>query len=281
MTENRSTLNSESLRPMSRSKLTETMHEQKTATGGVGIKRKVVLSEQSAKTLNQQPPAQTHGNDTVGTEKELKKQAKVDIPVSLDIHPFSAQGEFTSPQSALDKMLSAKSAGGENADINSSGNYNNNSNNRLAATRPHERGSPELRKTPSAAGSMYGGGIGHTPKAGKDDSSLWYGRAKRAETEVLTLKHQLLETKAELKAAEDRLREKDTMIRDQSQRIDDLIETRVPQDDMDDIIAENKRLQLELKENEALLAECQQLIEEYASGAAAAESDGSEQFQLS
>ncbi|KAJ2523080.1 hypothetical protein GGI11_001562 [Coemansia sp. RSA 2049] len=256
------------------------MHEQKTASGGggAGIKRKVVLSEQSAKTLNQQPPVQTYGNDTAGTEKELKKQAKVDIPVSLDIHPFSAQGEFTSPQSALDKMLSAKSAGGENADINSGGNYNTN---RLATTRPHERGSPELRKTPSAAGSMYGGGIGHTPKAGKDDSSLWYGRAKRAETEVLTLKHQLLETKAELKAAEDRLREKDSMIRDQGQRIDDLIETRVPQDDMDDIIAENKRLQLELKENEALLAECQQLIEEYASGAAAAESDGSEQFQLS
>ncbi|KAJ2515653.1 hypothetical protein H4217_005040 [Coemansia sp. RSA 1939] len=280
MTENRSTLNSESLRSMSRSKLTETMHEQKTASGGggAGIKRKVVLSEQSAKTLNQQPPVQTYGNDTAGTEKELKKQAKVDIPVSLDIHPFSAQGEFTSPQSALDKMLSAKSAGGENADINSGGNYNTN---RLATTRPHERGSPELRKTPSAAGSMYGGGIGHTPKAGKDDSSLWYGRAKRAETEVLTLKHQLLETKAELKAAEDRLREKDSMIRDQGQRIDDLIETRVPQDDMDDIIAENKRLQLELKENEALLAECQQLIEEYASGAAAAESDGSEQFQLS
>ncbi|KAJ2752360.1 hypothetical protein H4S06_003947 [Coemansia sp. BCRC 34490] len=273
-------MNSESLRSMSRSKLTETMHEQKTAAagGGAGIKRKVVLSEQSAKTLNQQPPAQTYGSDTAGTEKELKKQAKVDIPVSLDIHPFSAQGEFTSPQSALDKMLSAKSAGGENADINSGGNYNTN---RLATTRPHERGSPELRKTPSAAGSMYGGGIGHTPKAGKDDSSLWYGRAKRAETEVLTLKHQLLETKAELKAAEDRLREKDSMIRDQGQRIDDLIETRVPQDDMDDIIAENKRLQLELKENEALLAECQQLIEEYASGAAAAESDGSEQFQLS
>ncbi|KAJ2853258.1 hypothetical protein GGI22_004938 [Coemansia erecta] len=267
MTENHSARNTDVSRSTPRSKLTDAIHEQKTATN----KRKVVLSEQSAKTLNQQPVCGTAG----AADKEPKKVAKVDIPVSLDIHPFSAQGEFTSPQSALDKMLSAKGSGAasENDGANS------------ANRRPLDRGSPELRKTPSA-NSIHGGGVAHTPRTGKDDVSFWHARAKRAETEVLTLKHQLLETKAELKAAVDRLREKDAIIKDQELRIDDLIESRVPMDDMNDIIAENKRLQQELKENEALLAECQTLIEEYASASAAvadsaADSDEPEQFQLS
>ncbi|KAJ2559782.1 hypothetical protein EV175_000167 [Coemansia sp. RSA 1933] len=260
MNENHSTLNSETLRSTPRSKL----------AGTATNKRNVVLSEQSAKTLNQQQQPATGGGEPKGAAyKEPKKMAKVDIPVSLDIHPFSAQGEFTSPQSALDKMLSAKSTTSGTASATENDGANR---------RPIDMGSPELRRMPSAS-AVHGGGIAHTPKAsGKDDVSLWHARAKRAETEVLTLKHQLLETKAELKAAEDRLREKDTIIRDQEMRIDDLIESRVPQDDMDDIIAENKRLQQELKENETLLAECQQLIEEYA---AANDNDEPEQFQLS
>ncbi|KAJ1663319.1 hypothetical protein IW140_005099 [Coemansia sp. RSA 1813] len=273
MTENRNALNSDALRSTPRSKLIDAIHEQKTAAGAPN-KRKVVLSEQSAKTLNQQPvPAGLGGGSAGGgADKEPKKLAKVDIPVSLDIHPFSAQGEFTSPQSALDKMLSAKG----NTTASTGENDGANSANRLGGAL--ERGSPELRKTPSA--SSVHGGIAHTPRTGKDDVSFWHGRAKRAETEALTLKHQLLETKAELKAAEDRLRQKDGIIKDQELRIDDLIESRVPQDDMDDIIAENKRLQQELKENEALLAECQKLIEEYAAGGAD-DSDEPEQFQLS
>ncbi|KAJ1840904.1 hypothetical protein LPJ73_006291, partial [Coemansia sp. RSA 2703] len=85
----------------------------------------------------------------------------------------------------------------------------------------------------------------------------------KSETELLSLKHQLVETKAELKAAEERLREKDALIKDQEARIDDLIESRVPMDDMNDIMDENARLRKELKENEELLAECQKLLEEY------------------
>ncbi|KAJ2776918.1 hypothetical protein H4R18_005420 [Coemansia javaensis] len=99
--------------------------------------------------------------------------------------------------------------------------------------------------------------------AGDKDAAALLVRARKAETEVLTLKHQLLETKTELKAAEARLREKDAMIKDQAARIDDLIESRVPRDDMDEVMADNARLKTELAENEALLADCQKLLEEY------------------
>ncbi|KAJ2343709.1 hypothetical protein IWW50_006035 [Coemansia erecta] len=160
--------------------------------------------------------------------------AKIEIPVSLDIDPFATES-YTDPQGAVDKMLQAK--GTKNADDS-------------------EKESLADIKSPAAK---------HDAAAakGREAMDALTLRAKRAETEVLTLKHQLLETKSDLKAAEDRLREKDAMIKDQELRIDELIESRVPMDDMDEVMAENKRLQQDLAENEALLADCQKLLEEY------------------
>ncbi|KAJ2499623.1 hypothetical protein GGH96_003380 [Coemansia sp. RSA 1972] len=225
--ENRRALQTDSQRVTTRTKLTETYHEQKTVGATTG-KRKVVLSQHSQKALNQQTPTST------GPEKDAKKVAKIDIPVSLDIDPF-ATDSYTDPQGALDKMLQAKET--KSAD--------NIEKDNLAEMR-----SPAAKHDAAAAKS-------------REAMDALTSRAKRAETEVLTLKHQLLETKTELKAAEDRLREKDAMIRDQELRIDELIESRVPMDDMDEVMDENKRLQRELVENEALLADCQKLLEEY------------------
>ncbi|KAJ1743203.1 hypothetical protein LPJ68_001207 [Coemansia sp. RSA 1086] len=218
--QNRRLLQTESQRAATRSKLSEPLYEQKTAGSAVS-KRKAILSEQSQKAQNQQSPA------AAGPDKDTKKMAKIDIPVSLDIDPFSSES-YTDPQSAMDKMLSAK-------DVKSPENV-------------EKEGNAEL-KSPAAKS--------------KEAVEALTLRAKRAETEVLTLKHQLLDTKAELKAAEDRLREKDAMIKDQEARIDELIESRVPMDDMNEVMEENSRLQKDLAENEALLAECQKLLEEY------------------
>ncbi|KAJ2361208.1 hypothetical protein IW150_007301 [Coemansia sp. RSA 2607] len=228
MNENHRTTQSESLKQSARTKLTETYHKQKSATAAT--KRKTALTEQTASAMNQ-PSA----NGTQGAgDKEAKKPAKVDIPVSLDIDPFSADG-FTSPQTALDKMLSAKDARAKMDDIMSP-----------------DRG--------RQAGALSAQGLSED-----DAATLAAMRVllNKSETELLSLKHQLVETKAELKAAEERLREKDALIKDQEARIDDLIESRVPMDDMNDIMDENARLRKELKENEELLAECQKLLEEY------------------
>ncbi|KAJ2723397.1 hypothetical protein GGI07_002672 [Coemansia sp. Benny D115] len=204
-------------KPSARTKLTETYHKQKSVTTA-NNKRKVILSEQTASTLNQ---SQAH---TGGAEKDAgKKPTKVEIPVSLDIDPFSGE-TYADPQNAMDKMLHAK--GGDE----------------LKSPEPAKRVSLGLNEA---------------------EAQALRALVKKSETDLLTLKHQLLETKAELKAAEDRLREKDAIIREQELRIDELIETRVPMDDMNDIMAENERLQKELKENESLLAECQKLLEEY------------------
>ncbi|KAJ2608139.1 hypothetical protein H4S08_004566, partial [Coemansia sp. RSA 1365] len=179
-------------------------------------------------------------------EKDPKKFVKMDIPVSLDIDPFSTE-RYTDPQDALDKLLSEKGGGTRDTD----------SEHHRSQTKGDEKGlSSEIRSPGTASDATA-----ITLKSG--DSGALLARAKKAETEVLTLKHQLLDTKAELKAAENRLCEKDAIIKDQSLRIDELIESRVPQDDMDDIVTENIRLQEELKENESLLAECQQMLEEY------------------
>ncbi|KAJ2300918.1 hypothetical protein IWW55_003853 [Coemansia sp. RSA 2706] len=225
--ENRHALQTDTHRPTTRSKLTESYHEQKTA-GGAATKRKVVLSEQSQRTLNQQSQA------TAGAEKDPKKMAKLDIPVSLDIDPFASKS-YTDPQDAVDKMLLAKGAKGSDI-ANREG-----SSDVMSPVAKHDAAVAKSKEAMDALAS----------------------RAKRAETEVLTLKHQLVETKAELKAAEGRLREKDAMIKDQETRIDELIESRVPMDDMNEVMVENRRLQQELSENEALLAECQKLLEEY------------------
>ncbi|KAI9500590.1 hypothetical protein GGI25_005971 [Coemansia spiralis] len=250
MTENHNALHSDVMRQNQRVKSTDTVHEQKIDTG-LPNKRKVILSEQPPNLSNQQT---TGAHGAAGTEKASKKVAKVDIPISLDIHPFSTHGEFASPQSAMDKMLSAKA----NSTTASDSEHANNSH----SARFDGAATPDYLKSPTAGAN--GNIAAQTPMAGKEDIAVWRTRAKKAETELLTLKHQLLETKAELKAAEDRLREKDSIIKDQGMRIDELIESRVPLDDMDDIVAENNRLQLELKENEALLADCQKLLEEYA-----------------
>ncbi|KAJ1733972.1 hypothetical protein LPJ61_001308 [Coemansia biformis] len=186
--------------------------------------RKAALSQQSQKRLNQRAA----GNG-VGAEKEPRKVLKMEIPISLDIDPF-ATDSYMDPQGAMDRMLSAKDGG---------------------------------RSSPSRDVAV-GPGVAATPRGGEKDTGALLARVRKAETEVLTLKHQLLETKAELKAAEDRLLKKDAMIKDQELRIDELIESRVPRDDMDEIIAENTRLAQELQDNEALLADCQKLLEEYA-----------------
>ncbi|KAJ2078331.1 hypothetical protein H4R24_004549 [Coemansia sp. RSA 988] len=243
MSENRHALAADSYRQQqhTRTKLTESFHEQKAVSG----KRKVVLSEQSQRIQNHQHVAPSPHGTVI--EKDPKKLAKMDIPVSLDIDPFSTE-RYTDPQDALDKLLSEK-GGARDAD----------SEYHRVQTKSEEKGTPsEIRTSGFAVSDAV-----MTPKSGDKDTGTLLARAKKAETELLTLKHQLLETKAELKAAENRLSEKDTIIKDQSMRIDELIESRVPQDDMNDIMAENIRLQEELKENESLLAECQQMLEEY------------------
>ncbi|KAJ1720836.1 hypothetical protein LPJ53_004580 [Coemansia erecta] len=231
MNENHRTAQSESLKQSARTKLTETYHKQKSATATAAAKRKTALSEQTPSSLNQ---SSANGGMQGAADKDAKKTTKVDIPVSLDIDPFSADG-FTSPQTALDKMLSAKDGRVKADDIMS----------------------PDHSRQIGVMGSQT--------LNENDASALAAMRVlvKKSETDLLTLKHQLLETKAELKAAEDRLREKDALIKDQEARIDDLIESRVPMDDMNDVMDENARLRQELKDNEALLAECQKLLEEY------------------
>ncbi|KAJ2847978.1 hypothetical protein IWW36_003562, partial [Coemansia brasiliensis] len=194
--ENRRLLQTESQRVTARSKLSEPLYEQKTSMSAVS-KRKAILTEQSQKALNQQSPA------AAGPDKDMKKMAKIDIPVSLDIDPFTSES-YTDPQSAMDRMLSAK-------DVKSPENA-------------EKEGSLELKSPPAKS---------------KEVAEALVLRVKRAETEVLTLKHQLLDTKAELKAAEERLREKDALIKDQEARIDELIESRVPMDDMNEVMEEN------------------------------------------
>ncbi|PIA18304.1 hypothetical protein COEREDRAFT_79802 [Coemansia reversa NRRL 1564] len=241
MAENRHLLAADSLRQQhTRTKLTESFHEQKAASA----KRKVVLSEQSQRVQNHQHV--TPASYGTGVEKDPKKLAKMDIPVSLDIDPFSTE-RYADPQDALDKLLSEKG-----------GTRDTDSEHHRVQTKGDEKGLFSEIRSPGTAASDA---TAITPKSG--DAGALLARAKKAETEVLTLKHQLLDTKAELKAAENRLCEKDAIIKDQSLRIDELIESRVPQDDMNDIMTENIRLQEELKENESLLAECQQMLEEY------------------
>ncbi|KAJ2696030.1 hypothetical protein FB645_006313 [Coemansia sp. IMI 203386] len=242
MNENRRVTQSETLKQSARTKLTETFHKQKSATASAN-KRKVVLSEQTASSMNQSQTALSAAATGVA-DKDAKKIAKVEIPVSLDIDPFGTDG-FTSPQNALDKMLSAK---GMITGLTADG----------TRVRSDDVLSPEHSRSTVAA----------TLATGESDSVTSISlRAllKKSETDLLTLKHQLLETKAELKAAEDRLREKDAIIKEQEARIDELIESRVPLDDMNDIMDENSRLKQELNENEVLLSECQRLLEEYVS----------------
>ncbi|KAJ2715594.1 hypothetical protein H4R19_001116 [Coemansia spiralis] len=212
-----------------RARQPETPQAQKTASATAP---KSVLLQHSHKRLNQHA-----GASGPGAEKEPKKASKMDIPVSLDIDPFSTDS-YTDPQGAMDRMLSAKDS--------------------------------DERQTPATVGGKTAKGDATaapvpavTPRGGEKDAGVLLARVRKTETEILTLKHQLLDTKAELKAAEDRLREKDAMIKDQEDRIDDLIESRVPRDDMDEVVAENLRLQQELRDNEALLADCQKILEEY------------------
>ncbi|KAJ2804254.1 hypothetical protein H4R21_001714 [Coemansia helicoidea] len=219
-----------------RANLAETPYAQKTAAAAAATTRKTVLSQHSHKRLNQHAAA-----TGPGAEKEPKKMPKMDIPVSLDIDPFSTDS-YTDPQGAMDRMLSAK--GGDGGDERQA---------------PATAGGKAAAKGDAAAGSLPA----VTPRGGEKDAGALLARVRKTETEILTLKHQLLETKADLKAAEARLREKDAIIKDQEERIDELVESRVPRDDMDEVVAENLRLQQELRDNEALLADCQKLLEEY------------------
>ncbi|KAI8322689.1 hypothetical protein GQ54DRAFT_310783 [Martensiomyces pterosporus] len=242
MSENRPVVHSEALRLSARARLNETFHKQKTAATN---KRKGALSVQSPNTLNHTAP------QVLGAEKEAKKLARGgdDGPISLDINnPFSADTFTTNPQTEMDKKLSAKAS--------SLSDNQQQQQQRGKAGGEDSGASPESTRPskPNASSPQ---------NAGQQEVALLMARAKKSETEVITLRHQLLETKSELKAAEDRLREKDALIKEQESRIDELIETRVPQDDMDGVIADNKRLAQELRENEALLAECQRLLEEY------------------
>ncbi|KAJ2825411.1 hypothetical protein GGI24_003166, partial [Coemansia furcata] len=198
MTENRHTAQPDSARLTTRTKLTASFQLQKSATGGVTKKRKGALVQQSPHILNQ-------GLQTPGAEKDPKKMAKVEIPVSLDIDPFTTES-FTSPLSTMDEMLLAK----DRPDITS----------------------PESRKSSATP----------SPRLSEADIAALRARANKAEIENVTLRHALLETKAELTAAEGRLREKDVLIKDHEYRIDELIDTRVPMDDMNDVMAENERL---------------------------------------
>ncbi|KAJ1643593.1 hypothetical protein J3B02_000062 [Coemansia erecta] len=232
----------ETLKQSARTKLTETFHKQKSATASAN-KRKVVLSEQTASSINQSQAALA-ASTAGAADKDTKKVAKVEIPVSLDIDPFGTEG-FKSPQNALDKMLSAK--GMVTAGLGTE------------SARAKSDDVLSLEHSKGAAATT----LGAANESEAATLSTLRALVKKSETDLLTLKHQLLETKAELKAAEDRLREKDAIIKEQEARIDELIESRVPLDDMNDIMEENARLRQELKENETLLSECQQLLEEY------------------
>ncbi|KAJ2061719.1 hypothetical protein GGI17_002894 [Coemansia sp. S146] len=223
MTENRHSALPDSARLTTRTQLTNSFQSQKSATGSVTKKRKGALVQQSSHMLNQ-------AAQTPGAEKDPKKMSKVEIPVSLDIDPFSATEPFTSPLSTMDEMLLAKEV------------------------RIGDATSPESRKSAATP----------SPQLSEAEIAALRARANKVEIENITLKHALLETKMELEDAEKRLREKDDLIKGQEERIEDLINTRVPRDDLDDFIAENKALTRKLTENEEMLAECQRVLEEYA-----------------
>ncbi|KAJ1948220.1 hypothetical protein FBU59_001694 [Linderina macrospora] len=213
MSENRPT---ETRRLTTRAKLAETYNKQRPVKT---TKRQTprVFAEQSANQQNQ-------NTTTVHPEKQPKKPAKSELPASLGDNPFDRGMHATSPQSEVDRQLSARSDD---------------------TTLQSDQVSTEQQLANLLA------------------------KLKRSETEAVSLRHQLAEAKAELKSAEDRLREKDAMIREQGKRIDELIEERVPMDDMEEVMSENKRLAAELAENEGLLAECQKLLEEYVAADAA------------
>ncbi|KAJ1894586.1 hypothetical protein LPJ66_005104 [Kickxella alabastrina] len=238
MNENRHATQPTSLKPSERSKLNESYHKQKSVTATTN-KRKIVLSEQSSNSLNQ-PTSSTTATNThsASSDKDAKKGTKVEIPVSLNIDPFTTD-EFTDPQNTMDRMLSAKA-------MSATGEY------------ARARDDAQLPESTSSNSSTR-----VSPRLGESDGIASRAQIVKAETDLLTLKHQLVETKAELKAAEDRLREKDAIIREQESRIDELIESRVPTDDMNDVMAENARLRKEIEENEVMLADCQQLLEMY------------------
>ncbi|ORX72445.1 hypothetical protein DL89DRAFT_265996 [Linderina pennispora] len=178
---------------MSENQLAETYHKQ----------RPVKQTRRQVTKVFSEQPLNLQNQITSGLpEKESKKPAKSELPVSLGDNPFDRGMDATNPQSEVDRQLSARSDD--------------------TALQPDQ------------------------VAAEKQLASL-QSKLKRSETEVITLRHQLAEAKADLKAAEDRLREKDKMIREQGKQIDELIDERVPMDDME----------------AALLAECQKLLEEY------------------
>ncbi|KAJ1922834.1 hypothetical protein GGI13_001308 [Coemansia sp. RSA 455] len=224
MTENRHSAKPGSFRPARRFKLLDGYLGQETTAGGVSKKRKAVLVEQSPHMLNQAAAAQASG-----AKRDPKKMSKVEIPVSPDTDPFSTNESITSPLTTMDEMLLAK-------DI-----------------RVGDVTSPESRKSAATP----------SPQLSEAEIAALRLQASKMEIENVTLKHALLEAKTELEDAEKRLREKDDLIKDQDQRIEDLIDTRVPWKNLEDFIAGNKVLEERLKENEKLLADCQKSLEDY------------------
>ncbi|KAJ2061720.1 hypothetical protein GGI17_002895 [Coemansia sp. S146] len=273
MNENRHSTQPDSARLAKRTKLVDSFQRQKSATGGVTKKRKGTLAEQSPYIRNQATTVQAPG-----ARKDPKKMSKVEIPVSLDIDPFSTTESITSPLSRMDEMLLAKE--GQIGDVTL----------------------PESRKSAATP----------SPQLSEAEIAALRARANKVELENDTLKRALSEAKADLTATEERLRkkevivknlvdthvhpdvmnkvvaekrllqdklegveerlrEKDNIIRDRDERIEDLINDRVPRDDLNDVIVENQvlqgrveELQEELEDKDTLLAECKKLLEEYA-----------------
>lgn len=241
MTENRRGRLPDSARPSSRTKPMDTpstMYRQKSAAV-VSHKRKVVLSEQPPHLLNQGTNANTDDGDVKKTPS-----AKLNIPLALDMDQFTNTQSFSSPQHRVDGMLLAKEDG-----------YTSETNNRQSFDAETEMMSPTKKWTPKDNAM--------TRALEKEHLATVESQLFKANTEVVALRQKLQDTKRDLKDAEDRLREKDVIIKDQEEHINELIESRVPKDDMDQVMTENERLKKELEENETLLTECQELLEKY------------------
>ncbi|KAJ1924451.1 hypothetical protein GGI09_005618, partial [Coemansia sp. S100] len=224
MTENRHSAKPGSLRHARRFKLLDVYLGQETTAGGVSKKRKAVLVEQSPHVLNQTAAAQAPG-----AKRDPNKMSKVEIPVSLDIGPFSTNDSITSPLNTMYETLFAKKI------------------------RVGDVTSPESCKSAATP----------SPQLSEAEIAALRLRASKVEIENVTLKYALLEAKTELEDAKKRLREKNYLIGEQDNLIEILTNTRVPRDDVEDFIARNGVLLDALEKNEKLLAEFPKSLEDY------------------
>ncbi|KAJ2877535.1 hypothetical protein H4R27_006173 [Coemansia aciculifera] len=247
MTENRHSALPDSSRLAKRTKLVDAWQRQKPTTGGITKKRKGALAEQSPHIRNQATTVQAPG-----AKKDLKKMSKVEIPVSLDIDPFSTTEPITSPLGTIDELLLAKE--GRIGDV----------------TLPESRKSAA---TPSPQVKLENDTLRRALSEAKAELTAAEERLHKKEVIIKNLadthvhldvlntvvaEKRLLQDK--LEDAEKRLHEMGAVIRDRDENIVRLIATLVPREDLEAFVVENQALREGLNVAEERLREANDII---------------------